>query len=175
MIRAQALLNGAQGGLQFTPLRSGFICIERRYLLIFATVTPGMYCYVQFAHGFQHSYCDQHHTAGLRRLLSVDPERFEGLSEALDLEDFGEPFTLAEQAALVYARKLTLSPGAIIEMDVAALRSNGFSDGEILELNQVAAYFSYANRTVSGLGVNVENETLGLSPGGSEDGDWSHG
>ena len=45
-------------------------------------------------------------------------------------------------------------------------------DGEILEVNQVAAYFAYANRTVTGLGVSTEGEKLGLSP---DDGDgWEH-
>lgn len=33
-----------------------------------------------------------------------------------------------------------------------------------LEINQVVAYFAYANRTVLGLGVNTEGEILGLSP-----------
>ena len=120
-------------------------------------------------------YCDQHHSEGLRRLLKPDAERFEALSAALDRVDFGEAFTTAEKAALIYTRKLTLSPGAIHANDVEQLRSNGFSDGEILELNQVTAYFSYANRTVTGLGVNTENEILGLSPENSDDDEWGHG
>ena len=48
-------------------------------------------------------------------------------------------------------------------------------DGEILEINQVAAYFAYANRTVLGLGINTEGDDIGLSPGDSSDPDnWSH-
>jgi uncharacterized protein YciW len=35
------------------------------------------------------------------------------------------------------------------------MRAAGLTDGEILEVNQVAAYFAYANRTVSGLGVTT--------------------
>jgi uncharacterized peroxidase-related enzyme len=120
-------------------------------------------------------YCDEHHTAGMQRLLGPDSGRFDALSAALDRESFGDPFTKMEQSALSYARKLTLSPGDVSDNDIEALRSSGFSDGEILELNQVAAYFSYANRTVTGLGVEAENETLGLSPDESENGDWSHG
>ena len=51
----------------------------------------------------------------------------------------------------------------------------GYDDGEILEINQVAAYFAYANRTVLGLGCSTEGDILGLSPGASEDpDDWSH-
>ncbi len=48
------------------------------------------------------------------------------------------------------------SRGARPARHVEELRSNGLSDGEILELNQVAAYFNYVNRTVLGLGVSLE-------------------
>lgn len=58
---------------------------------------------------------------------------------------------------------------------VDALRSQGLDDGEILEINQVAAYFAYANRTVLGLGVTTEGDVLGLSPGdGKGPDDWQH-
>ena len=56
-----------------------------------------------------------------------------------------------------------------------ALRDAGFDDGEILEINQVTAYFAYANRTVLGLGINTAGDIIGLSPGDSSDPDnWSH-
>jgi len=61
------------------------------------------------------------------------------------------------------------------EEDVGALRLAGWSDGEILEINQVASYFNYANRTVLGLGISLEGDVLGLSPGDSDDPEnWSH-
>ncbi len=67
-------------------------------------------------------------------------------------------------------------PGKMELADIEALRTAGFDDGEILELNQVAAYFAYANRTVSGLGVNTEGEVLGQSPPtGDDKSGWSHG
>jgi hypothetical protein len=48
-------------------------------------------------------------------------------------------------------------------------------DGEILEVNQVTAYFAYANRTVLGLGVTTEGDVLGLSPNDSDDPlNWTH-
>ena len=75
--------------------------------------------------------------------------------------------------SLTRTRTLTVSPGAIGPEDVQALRDAGLNDGEILEVNQVAAYFAYANRTVTGLGVDTEGEVLGLSPDVS--GDWHHG
>ena len=55
------------------------------------------------------------------------------------------------------------------------MRAAGWDDGEILEINQVTAYFSYANRTVLGLGVNTDGDILGLSPGENDDPDnWNH-
>jgi uncharacterized protein YciW len=59
-----------------------------------------------------------------------------------------------------------------MRQDIDALKSAGLKDGEILEINQVTAYFAYANRTVTGLGVDTAGEVLGLSPDKSED--WHH-
>ncbi len=122
------------------------------------------------------NYCAGHHTAGLTRLLVAESLDHEAYIAALQQADPGEPFTTREQLGLAYARKLTLKPGQVAAADINTLRNAGFVDGEILELNQVAAYFAYANRTVSGLGVTAEGEVLGQSPatGGDESG-WSHG
>jgi uncharacterized protein YciW len=55
------------------------------------------------------------------------------------------------------------------------LKAAGFSDSEILEINQVVSYFNYANRTVLGLGVNLDGDILGLSPNDNDDpANWSH-
>ncbi len=40
--------------------------------------------------------------------------------------------------------------------DVDRLRTAGLDDGEILDANQVTAYFAYVNRLVDGLGVELE-------------------
>lgn len=117
-------------------------------------------------------YCARHHSVGLKRQLKGDEKRFRAYRGQLDEDDPGEPFTEPERAALAYARKLTLEPGGVGQADVDRLRSAGLSDGEILEVNQVAAYFAYANRTVTGLGVDVAGEVLGLAPDESKD--WRH-
>jgi hypothetical protein len=58
---------------------------------------------------------------------------------------------------------------------VIALRTAGWDDGEILEINQVTAYFANANRTVLGLGCSTKGDIIGLSPGNNADpDDWSH-
>lgn len=119
------------------------------------------------------AYCARHHSAGMKRQLKADDVNFEAYRKQLDRAQPGEPFTPAEQAALAYARKLTLDPGEVGQSDIDGLRNAGLSDGKILEVNQVTAYFSYANRTVTGLGVDTAGEILGLSPDESED--WHHG
>lgn len=42
------------------------------------------------------------------------------------------------------------------EQDVMALRAVGLSDGEILDVCQVTAYYNYVNRLADGLGVELE-------------------
>ena len=117
-------------------------------------------------------YCARHHDAGLKRLLKGEHELHEAYRAQLDEERPGPPFTAREQAALAYARKLTLDPGGIGAADISALKAAGLKDGRILEINQVTAYFAYANRTVTGLGVETGGEVLGLSP--EDTGDWHH-
>ena len=58
---------------------------------------------------------------------------------------------------LAYAVKLTLEPGNMTEADVIALRRAGFSDRDILDINQIAGYYAYVNRLASGLGVELED------------------
>jgi len=118
------------------------------------------------------SYCVQHHSAGLKRNLWEEPERFEAIVAELKRGEPGTLFSVAERAALAYVRKLTTDPGTITNEDIENMRAAGLKDGEILELNQVAAYFAYANRTVTGLGVSTEGEKLGLSPENDEH--WAH-
>lgn len=40
--------------------------------------------------------------------------------------------------------------------DVAALRTAGLKDDEILDVCQVTSYFNYVNRLADGLGVELE-------------------
>ncbi len=120
------------------------------------------------------SYCVEHHFAGLRRLLR-DDRRADAMRTALETGNLEGTFEPREVATLVYAEKLTRAPETITAAEIERLRASGLDDGEILEVNQVTSYFAYANRTVLGLGVTTEGDTLGLSPGDSEDPrNWQH-
>lgn len=121
-------------------------------------------------------YCLEHHFAGLKRLLG-DDARAAAMRDALERRDFVRQFTPAEASALAYAQALTTTPSdqAVVRATLDAMRAEGLDDGRILEINQVAAYFAYANRVVNGLGVTTDGDVLGLSPGNtSDDSDWSH-
>ncbi len=119
-------------------------------------------------------YCIEHHYAGMSRLLN-DDTRSKAIRAALESGDWATVFVPREAAALEYVRKLTESPAEISDSEIRSLRNVGWEDGEILEINQVAAYFNYANRTVLGLGINTDADILGLSPGDSADStNWQH-
>lgn len=119
-------------------------------------------------------YCVQHHLAGLKKLLG-DDVRVQGWFEALAAGRLEGVFDARQRAALGYARKLTQAPATMQASDVTGLKEVGFNDGEVLEINQVVAYFAYANRTVLGLGVTTDGDELGLSPSDAKQpGDWTH-
>ena len=119
-------------------------------------------------------YCADHHFSGLSRLLS-DDARAADIWSAFSSGDLSAAFSGRELAGLQYAQRLTAASAEVSAADIEALRVAGFDDGEILEINQVTAYFAYANRTVLGLGINTDGDVMGLSPGDSSDPEnWSH-
>ena len=119
------------------------------------------------------TYCVQHHLAGLEKLID-NATIFDPMKEELHQNGSYNGFSEKEQAGMVYGETLTKSPATISASDIKRLRLAGFTDAEILEMNQVASYFAYANRTVLGLGVNTENDILGLSPSSVDSDDWTH-
>ena len=121
------------------------------------------------------TYCVQHHFSGLKRLLGDDARADAILAAITSGDPENAPLDAAQKLAMIYARHLTRDPGGMREDMVMALRDGGYSDGEILEINQVSAYFNYANRTVLGLGCSTKGDILGLSPNKSADpDDWNH-
>jgi len=122
----------------------------------------------------QCNYCFEHHYAGFKRLYEND-EAAEEYYNAVKQDQLTDFFEGQYLLGCHHARKLTLSHHSIIESDIIALRTAGFTDGEILELNQVTSYFNYVNRSVVGLGIGLDGDIIGLSPNDSDNqDDWSH-
>jgi len=64
----------------------------------------------------------------------------------------------ADRAMLDFAVRLTRTPSAMSDADVAALRAHGFDDVAIHDIVQVTALFNYFDRLADGLGVDPEPE-----------------
>ncbi len=109
-------------------------------------------------------YSLANHWANARHLIG-EPKRADAIEKALHRQKPEDAFDGAELALLVYAEKLTLSPGAMIKSDVETLRALGVDDGQILEANQIICYFNYVNRTLNGLGVSTDGDIVGYYQG----------
>ena len=60
------------------------------------------------------------------------------------------------EAVLAHAARLTAMPIDVGEQDVEALRDVGLDDLDILDLNNIVAYYCYINRVANGLGLTTE-------------------
>ena len=109
------------------------------------------------------AYSLANHWANARHLIG-DDQRADAIEDALHSGVLTPVFSGRDLALLNYARKLTQTPNDMIQADVQALRLAGLDDGEILEANQVIAYFNYANRLVNGLGVTTDGDVVGYYP-----------
>lgn len=120
------------------------------------------------------SYCVEHHYLGYKRLLN-DDAKAEAVRIAMQNNNLNSVFDPNECLLFEYAERLTKQASSISKATIDKLREAGWDDGKILEANQVIAYFNYANRTVLGLGVNLEESDIGLSPNDNDDEDnWGH-
>ncbi len=100
------------------------------------------------------AYCVAHHMEALQR-YEKDEVELDKVREA--------PEQLANQrlrVMLLYARQLTVAPSTMDETQVAALRSAGLTDQELLRINLVTAYFNFVNRIALGLGVTADAEEI---------------
>ncbi|PCJ84521.1 MAG: alkylhydroperoxidase [Flavobacteriales bacterium] len=120
------------------------------------------------------NYCVEHHFAGLKNLLK-DDEKAAHFLEAIKNDTLQVYFDNKYFTGMNYAKKLTVEFENMTKQDIESLKASGYSEGEILEINQVASYFNYVNRTVIGLGVTTKGDILGLSPNDSKDPEnWNH-
>jgi len=114
--------------------------------------------YVSMINGCDYSL--SHHFRNASQLMD-DAARAEAVYAALKAREPERVFDGAELALLRYAAKLTADVGAMETADADALRAAGASDEDILEVNQVCAYFNYSNRLLNGLGVSTDGDTVG--------------
>jgi len=94
-----------------------------------------------------------HHRRGLRRLLEDD-----ALLAAIEEDWRKAGLSPRRVAMLTYVEKLTLCPAEMEEKDVLALRDKGFTDRDILDIAELAAYYAFVNRIADGLGVSLEDQ-----------------
>jgi len=115
------------------------------------------------------AYCLEHHRAGLARHLGDDETRARAMIDAALNAAAHPDLDVRRRSMLAYATALTRNPAGLTREHLAPLRAAGLTDPELLELNQIVAYFAYANRTVLGLGVDHTGEPLGLHPDDTSD------
>ncbi len=108
-------------------------------------------------------YCISHHNQEMVRLVN-DDTRSAKLRAALEAGNLPEMYDAKQIAAMEYCKALTVKPISVTEADINKLRDAGWDDGEILEINQVACYYAFANRMTIGLGITTEGEAHGGSP-----------
>ena len=106
-------------------------------------------------------YSLTHHFMNARRLLD-DDKRADEIHAALQAGEPQRVFSGKDLALLEYAAKLTVNVSGMEKTDIDALHAAGCNDGEILEVNQVVAYFNYSNRLLNGLGVTTEGDAIGF-------------
>ena len=59
---------------------------------------------------------------------------------------------------LDYTARLTSRPASVDKQHVNELRQHGFDDRAIHDLCAIVAYFAFANRIASGLGIEIESD-----------------
>lgn len=92
-----------------------------------------------------------HHGANLAN-ETRDPALAEAVASGR-FDGFGDRLS----ALLNYAIALTISPGDVRREVIQELQEVGLSAREIIDANQVVAYFNYVNRVADGLGVELED------------------
>ena len=113
---------------------SGLSKLEREMIAV--VVSSANRCY----------YCLVAHGQAVRR-LSGDPQ----LGEMMVMNYRVAELEPRQRAMLDYAWKLTESPREIGESDRQALREVGFTDADIFDITDTAAFFNYTNRLAHGL------------------------
>jgi uncharacterized peroxidase-related enzyme len=106
-----------------------------------------VYLRVAFLNGCD--YCVQHHVAASKN-VGLGPDDWNALKSGL-AAGFGE----AEQMALQYAEKLTISPALIGDDDLANLKKH-FSEQQVVDLHLLVGLANLTNRFAGPLALELE-------------------
>lgn len=106
-------------------------------------------------------YCLTSHGAVLR-IRAKD----ELLADAIAANYRAAELTPRQRAMLDFAVKLTLASDTCSDEDIATLRAHGFSDEDVMDIIQTAAFFNYSNRVASALELRPNREYHGMARGG---------
>lgn len=71
--------------------------------------------------------------------------------------------TPRQRAMLDYAVKITRASDECSDEDIEVLRGHGFSDADIMDIIQTAAFFNYSNRVASALEMRPNREYHGMA------------
>jgi len=108
------------------------------------------------------TYARAHHG---ENFLKVSPTRRQGIMilTALENDDLNSPALDPELRSIAkYTKKLSLEPACMSEDDISSLRETGFSEAEIVHINQIAASFAFWVRMINGLGISLGTEQIGM-------------
>ena len=97
-------------------------------------------------------YCTLHQVLGLRR-LGVDPAKL------IAMKKDDSALTPREKVAVLFARKLTKTPGAMTDADYRGARTEFGSRGALEVMLQTCA-FAFMNRFTDGLQLPSEDEAI---------------
>jgi len=114
--------------------------LERRVAAYVASMLNGTrHC----ASGLEHRFADMGVPGELIEAARQHPRELDSGDQRLD-------------GIARYAAKLTANPAEMVQSDVAQLREHGLDDLDILDLNNIVAYYNYINRVANGLGLTSE-------------------
>ena len=128
---------------------SGLSKLEREMIAV--AVSAANRCY----------YCLVAHGAAVRK-LSGDPQLGEMLAFNYRVAELSD----RQRAMLDFALLLTEAPHEVTAEDRQALREEGFSDEDIFDIAEVAAFFNYTNRVAHAVDMmpNAQYHDLARGP-----------
>jgi uncharacterized peroxidase-related enzyme len=103
-------------------------------------------------------YCLVSHGAVLR-IRSGDAMLADTIAANFRVAELSE----RQLAMLEYAAKITLASATCTNEDMQVLREQGFSDEDIMDIVQIAAFFNYSNRVASALAMRPNEEFYAMA------------